>query len=173
MISSVSVSLKKALVLLASAVIAVTIIVVALIFLRVFRVPLYQINLFGISYSPVHWMSWIGALYIAFITPALPIVKYKYPRHIPRMQNIHVIGNLVAVLLVSIHFAHQVTRSAINYPALGTGIALYATMILLAATGYALISGMGKKAFKQIHFLHPAFALTFYLVIIIHIIHGI
>lgn len=167
------VTLKKPLVLLASGIIAVTVIVVALIFLRVFRIPFIQISLLGLSHSLVHWIGWMGTLYIAFATPAYPIVKRKYPQHIRKMLNIHVVGNLLSVMLVSIHFAHQVTRPASSYPDLGTGVVLYATMILLVATGMVLISGVGKKLVKQIHFLHPAFALTFYTVIIMHIIHGI
>jgi len=79
---------------------------------------------------------------------------------------------LPAVLRVSIHFAHQVTRPASNYPDLGTGIVLYATMILLVKTGIVLISNIGTKFVKQTRFLNPAFALTFYTVIIMHIIQG-
>lgn len=158
---------------MASAIIAVTVIVVALIFLRVFRIPFFQINVLGISNSAVHWIGWIGTSYIAFATPAYSIVKRKYPRHILKMLNIHVVGNLLSVLLVSIHFAHQVTRPASSYPDLGTGVVLYAAMILLVATGMGLISGLGRKLVKQIRFLHPAFALTFYTVIIMHIIHAI
>jgi hypothetical protein len=126
----------------------------------------------GASYSVVHCIGFIGALYIAFATPVYPLVKRKYPQHIQKTLNIHVIGNLLAVLLVSIHFAHQVTRPASNYPDLGTGIVLYATMILLVKTGMVLISNIGTKFVKQTRFLHPAFALTFYTVIIMHIIQG-
>ena len=79
---------------------------------------------------------------------------------------------MLAVLRVSIHFAHQVTRPASNYPDLGTGIVLYATMILLVTTGMVSISNIGTKFAKQTSFLHPAFALTFYTVIIMHIIRG-
>jgi hypothetical protein len=79
---------------------------------------------------------------------------------------------LLAVLLVSIHFAHQVTRPASNYPDQGTGIVLYATMILLVKTGMVLISNIGTKIVKQTRFLHPAFDLTFYTAIIMHIIQG-
>jgi len=163
----------KKLVLLASAIIAAIMIVVALIFLRVFRVPYMQINLFGLSNSATHWIGWIGTLFIAFATPGYSIVKRKYPLYTRKMFNIHVTGNLLAVLLVSIHFAHQVTRPASNYPDLGTGIVLYAAMILLVATGMVQISGPVKRLVKQARFLHPAFALTFYTVIIMHIIHGI
>lgn len=82
------------------------------------------------------------------------------------------IGNLIAVLLVSVHFAHQVTRPAGNYPDLSTGIILYVTMILLVLTGFIMYSGIAKRLYKQILFFHPAFTLTFYMVIIIHIIRN-
>jgi hypothetical protein len=165
--------IEKTLVLLASVIIAVIVIIVALIFLGVFRIPFFQISVLGASHSAVHWIGFIGTLYIAFATPVYPLVKRKYPQHIQRTLNIHVIGNLLAVLLVSIHFAHQVTRPASNYPDLGTGIVLYATMILLVTTGMVSISNIGTKFAKQTSFLHPAFALTFYTVIIMHIIQGI
>jgi hypothetical protein len=164
---------KKALVLSAAMLIAVIIIVVTLIFLHVFRIPFFQVELLGISTSAVHWIGWIGTLYIAIVTPIYPLVKRKFPKQLGKMLYIHILGNLTAVLLVSIHFAHQVTRPASNYPDLGTGIVLYATMILLVATGVMLTSGMGRGYFRQIRFLHPALAITFYLVIILHIIHGI
>jgi hypothetical protein len=45
-------------------------------------------------------------------------------------------------------------------------------MILLVKTGMVLISNIGTKFVKQTHFHHPAFALTFYTVIIMHIIQG-
>jgi hypothetical protein len=87
--------------------------------------------------------------------------------------SIHVTGNLLGVLLVSIHFAHQVTRPISAYPDLGTGIVLYATMIMLSATGLILITGIGRKLYKQIRFLHPAFAITFYTVIVMHILEDL
>jgi uncharacterized membrane protein len=150
-------------VLSAVAVIAVIIVVVALVFLRVFR----------ISYSAVHWFGWVGALYIAFATPVYPIVKRRHPHRIGKALYLHVVGNLLAVLLVSVHFAHQVTRSAGSYPDLGTGVVLYAAIVLLVSSGFVLVSGVGKKLVRHVRFLHPAFALTFYTVIVMHIIHGI
>ena len=165
--------MKKPLVLSASTIIAVIVIIVALIFLRVFRIPFFQIEVLGVSNSAVHWIGFIGTLYIAFATPIYPIVKRKFPQHLGKMLNVHVLGNLIGVLLVSIHFTHQVTRPIDSYPDLGTGIVLSVSMILLVVTGFVLSSGFGRKFFRQIRFLHPAFALTFYLVIVMHIIHGI
>ena len=154
-------------------IVAITIIVIAAIFLRIWRIPFSQVEVFGISHSTVHWIGWVGTLYIAFATPLYPIVKRKYPIHIKKMLNIHVTGNLLAVLLVSIHFAHQVTRPASAYPDLGTGIVLYTSMILLVASGLVLVSGISQKYFKQMRFLHPAYATTFYTVIIIHIMQDV
>ena len=154
-------------------IVAITIIVIAAIFLRIWRIPFSQVEVFGISHSTVHWIGWVGTLYISFATPLYPIVKRKYPIHIKKMLNIHVTGNLLAVLLVSIHFAHQVTRPASAYPDLGTGIVLYTSMILLVASGLVLVSGISQKYFKQMRFLHPAYATTFYTVIIIHIMQDV
>ena len=154
-------------------IVAITIIVIAAIFMRIWRIPFSQVEVFGISHSTVHWIGWVGTLYIAFATPLYPIVKRKYPLHIKKMLNVHVTGNLLAVLLVSIHFAHQMTRPATAYPDLGTGIVLYTSMILLVTSGLVLVSGIGQKYFKQMRFLHPAYATTFYTVIIIHIMQDL
>lgn len=159
--------------MLASVIIAVTVFVVGLVFLRVVRIPYFQVSLFGVSYSAVHWIGWAGTLYIAFATPVYPVVKRRFPRGLGRALGVHVVGNLLAVLLVSVHFAHQVTRPESSYPVLGTGVVLYAAMVLLVATGVVLVSGVGKKLMRQARFVHPALALTFYLVIVMHILHGI
>ena len=154
-------------------IVIVTFILVATIFLGVWRVPFVQIEVFGISHSAIHWIGWIGTIYIAFATPFYPIIKRKYPVHLNKILNIHVLGNLLGILLVSIHFANHVTRPAYAYPDLGTGIVLYAAMLLLLATGFLMVSGLGRKFFKQIYFLHPAYAITFYTVIIMHILQDL
>ena len=165
--------MKRVLVSVASVLVAVIIIVVALIFLRAWRIPFFQVEVLGISHSAVHWIGWIGTLYIAFATPLYPIIKRKYSNLIEKTLSIHVTGNLLGVLFVSIHFAHQVTRPLSSYPDLGTGIVLYVAMIMLSATGLAIVSGIGRKFLKQIRFLHPAFAVTFYTVIIMHILEDL
>jgi hypothetical protein len=166
-------SLKKPLVLFAVAMIALIIVVVGLVFLQVVRIPYFQISVLGVSHSAVHWIGWAGTLYLAFATPVYPIVKRKHPHRMRKTLYLHVVGNLLAVFLVSVHFAHQVTRPASSYPDLGTGVVLYAAMVLLVASGMVLVSGVGKRLIKHVQFVHPALALTFYLVIAMHIIHGL
>lgn len=132
-----------------------------------------QVEILGISHSAVHWIGWIGALIIALITPIYPIIKRKYAQHLKKMMDIHVTTNLIGVLFVSIHFTHQVTRPVTAYPDLGTGLVLYIAMILLSISGMMMISGIASRFFKQIRFLHPAYAITFYTVIIIHILQDL
>ena len=103
--------MKKAILLTAWIIIIATAIIEALILLHLVRLPFIQVNVFGATHSLTHWIGWIGTLYIAFATPFLPIIRRKAPIHFGKTLNIHIIGNLVAVLLVSVHFAHQVTRS--------------------------------------------------------------
>ncbi|MCW4009976.1 MAG: hypothetical protein NWF05_05085 [Candidatus Bathyarchaeota archaeon] len=165
--------MKKLLILTAWIIIIATAIVVASVFLDVFRIPFFYVTFLGATHSAVHWIGWAGTLYIAFVTPVYPIVKRRFPRHLKSTLALHIVGNLLAVLLVSIHFAHQVTRPSGFYPDLGTGIVLYAAMILLVATGLSTYSIGATKHAKLLRFLHASFALTFYTVIIVHILQGI
>ena len=94
---------------------------------------------FGFFLGPFranHWFVWIGTLYIAFAVPIVAILKRRLPSRFATFFRIHVFGNLLAFLLVSIHFASQIDRPATAYPQLGTGLALYIIMILLVATGF-------------------------------------
>ena len=165
--------MNKLVIFVLSLILMATIIIEAVIFLRIFRFPFVQITFLGATHSLTHWIGWIGTLYIAFSTPLQPIVKRKAPKRLKAMLNIHMAGNMLAVLLVSIHFAHQVTRPLSSYPDLGTGVVLYAVMVLLVATGMAMYSGKVTRFSKQTRFLHPGFALTFYSVIIVHILQGV
>lgn len=162
--------MKKLITFILSIIILIIIIIEAVIFLRIGRLPFVQVTLLGATHSLTHWISWIGTLFIAFSTPIQPIVKRKFPKHTQNILKIHMIGNLIAVLLVSIHFAHQVTRP--DYTNFNTGLILYTAMILLVSTGFIMYSGLAKKFYKQTLFFHPAFAISFYMVIIIHIIQN-
>ena len=61
--------MRKWLTISASLIVTIIFIVVGSIFLRIWRVPFVQIEVLGISHSAIHWIGWIGALYLAFATP--------------------------------------------------------------------------------------------------------
>jgi hypothetical protein len=119
-----------------------------------------------------HWLSWIGASFVAIFTPIYYWMKRKYPTKIVNLLRVHVVGNLISVLFVSIHFTQQISRPAQFYPDLATGVVLYPTILLLAATGF--IARFTKIKHKNsLRFFHRAITLTFYFTILIHVLHGI
>lgn len=119
-----------------------------------------------------HWLSWIGSTFVAVFTPFYYWMKRNNSSRLKNLLRVHIFGNLVSFLFVSIHFTQQISRPAQYYPDLGTGVVLYPTMLFLVATGFItrFVSYKNKKAML---FVHKAVTLTFYLTIIIHILHGI
>jgi hypothetical protein len=116
-----------------------------------------------------HWLSWAGTLFIAFFTPVYHFLKRRYPKRYGALRAAHVFGNLLAVMFVSIHFTQQISRPPQAFPQLGTGIVLYAAMILLVLTGFFL-------RFKPVRYsrvLHTSVAVSFYLIIVVHVLHGL
>lgn len=81
-----------------------------------------------------HWFVWTGTLYVAFAVPTIAILKKRHPQRYKTLFRTHVFGNLLAFMLISLHFAGQISRSATSYPELGTGIVLYTAMVLLVGT---------------------------------------
>lgn len=153
--------------LLASALIVATVVLAAGVFFRF-------VNL-GFSVGPyrfTHWVSWIGALYIALAVPLFAIFKRRAPLKMKALLRVHVYGNLLAFLLISIHFAGQMSRS--TPPDLGTGLALYVVMLLLTATGFLQRFRIVPSLKPQTNrFIHVSVALSFYIIIGIHILHGV
>jgi len=132
---------------------------------------------FGFFVGPFrlnHWFVWIGTLYIALAVPIVAASKRRRPNRYQSLLRIHVFGNLLAFLLISIHFAGQMGRPAAFYPALGTGLVLYTAMALLVATGFAqrflLIPRIKPQSYR---FVHIGSTVAFYLAIIVHILHGL
>ena len=122
-----------------------------------------------------HWLSWIGTIFIAIYTPIYFVLKRRKPKQVKTLIKVHVFGNLIAVLLISIHYAQQMGRPAQFYPELGTGLTLYIVMFILTATGFLhrfrISDKLGRYRILLPHqnrFIHIAITLTFYIVIIVH-----
>jgi hypothetical protein len=153
--------------------------IVILIFTTIFSTAAYQrwVNLrFQIGpFYFTHWLVIIGSTFIAFYTPVYYIYKRKNPKHVKTLLRVHVFGNLLSVMLISIHYAQQLGRPEQFYPDLGTGLMLYIVMFILVATGFLTRFGFvqrfgwfGGVLPHQNRFLHVAITLSFYLSILIH-----
>ena len=120
-----------------------------------------------------HWLVIVGVLFVAVFTPLHIWLKRRFPKRIQTLIRIHTLGNLSSFMLISMHFAQQIGRPAEFYPDLGTGIALYAVMVIMVVTGLLqwfriAITRLGKYW----RFVHTSVAISFYLIIVIHILQG-
>ncbi len=131
---------------------------------------------FGFFVGPYrfnHWLGWIGFLFVGIYVPLFVILKRHYINKIRGLLGIHVLGNLLGFMLISIHFAHQIGRPSQYYPDLGTGLALYIVMPMLIATGFFGRFNVIDRYSKSWRFLHTSLVISLYLIIFIHILHGI
>ena len=120
-----------------------------------------------------HWLGWTGTIFIAFFTPLYYSFKRRFPLHAKILLELHLIGNLIAFMLISGHFAAQLGRSPQFYPDLGTGVVLYLVMLIMAFTGFIQRFQLLQSQARRWRFIHVSVAISFYLVIIVHILHGI
>ncbi len=154
--------------LLAMIILALTAAIMAVILVHLVSVS-FLVGPFRFS----HWMTWAGSTFVAFYAPAYHVLKRRYPRRSKALLDIHNFGFLTAFLLISIHFAGQMSRPAQAFPELGEGLALYVTMVLLVSTGMMLrfgLQGRGKKPYnlRSNRVVHVSLLSAFYIVIIVH-----
>ncbi|HLE75702.1 MAG TPA: hypothetical protein VI864_06635 [Candidatus Bathyarchaeia archaeon] len=159
---------KNASLWLALSIVAVTVILMIAVYFRFLRLHI-ALSEFDIH----HWLSWTGTLFIAFFTPAYYFLKRRYPQKFRTLLKAHVFGNLLSVMFVSIHLTQQISRPPQAYPQLGTGIVLYAAMILLTLTGFFLRFQAARNLTRRLRFLHTSVAVSFYLIIVVHVLHGL
>jgi hypothetical protein len=136
----------------------------------------YDLLQFHIAIGPYfihHWLSWTGTTFIAVFTPIYYWLKRSKPQRLKTLLGVHVFGNLISFMFISIHFTHQISRSAQFYPDLGTGIVLYASILLLVLTGFFSRFPIIKSIGKLLRFIHQSVTVTFYLIILVHILHGL
>ena len=131
---------------------------------------------FGYFVGPLranHWFVLLGTFYVAITVPLIAKLKQKYSSKFLTLFRLHVFGNLLAFVLISLHFAGQVSRPAAFYPDLGTGLTLYIIMMLLVATGFTHRFNLIPKIKSQTRkYVHVGLSFSFYIVIIIHTLHG-
>ena len=153
---------------------ALSIIVATVVLMVLDRQRVFFIGYFVGPIRLSHWLVWIGTLYIALIVPTIALLKKRHPNRYMALFRIHVFGNLTAFLLISLHFLAQISRPTAVFPQLGTGLALYIDMVLLVGTGFThrfeLIPQIKSQTRK---FIHVGLTFSFYIIIVIHILHGL
>ena len=120
-----------------------------------------------------HLLSWIGVLFIAVYSPIYYYLKRRNPSKLKTLLNVHSFGNLIAFIFISMHFAQQMGRPPDFFPNLGTGLALFIAVCTLATTGILRRFQLGKQYMGYYRTLHTGATMTFYIIVIIHILHGL
>lgn len=132
----------------------------------------YRLLFFAGSYLFIHWLGLIAAFFVVVSTPIHYILKRKRPQNFKKILKIHVFGNLVAFLLISIHFAQNVGRLAGAPQRLGVGFALYLFLSLIVATGIVERYQTNEKVPIYIKVIHKYTVVILYLVILVHLLEG-
>jgi hypothetical protein len=125
-------------------------------------------NSFGFFVGPlafIHRMSLIGGFWIAIVTPIYYLLKHHRPNRIKALIRIHLFGNLIAFMLISIHFTFWITTVSF----IGTGLALFVSVFILVVTGL-LQRFTTLSSRRPIRFLHVSTTTAFYLILAIHIL---
>ena len=133
----------------------------------------FRLNMFFEGTSAHHWFSYAGTVFIGLYVPVYSILKRRSPVNVTTLLPIHVFGNLLAFKFIGIHFSHHLTRPPQAFPDLGTGIVLVAALLILVVSGFIMRFRFFQKSYKSWRWLHTATMLTFYLVIMVHILDGL
>ncbi len=120
-----------------------------------------------------HWLAIAAASYIAIVVPVQRYLMSHYPAKRRALMAYHIYGNLLAVGFISIHFTQQLSRTPEEFPNLGTGLALYLALALLVLTGILLRFGFVGHHRADWRWIHAGASLTFYVVIIFHVLHAL
>ena len=132
----------------------------------------YRLTFFVVSYLFIHWLGIVATIYIAVATPLHYILKRKRPQKSKTILKIHVLGNLSAFLLISLHFAQNLGRLAGALQRIGTGFALYLLLSFIVATGILERYKTSGKLPRYAKIIHKYAVVMLYLVIMLHVLEG-
>jgi len=159
--------------------IALSIVIAAVVLSVVVYHRIMGVNFFVLDLRFSHWLSITGTIGIAVATPLFALLKNIHPASWTKITRFHIFGNLMFFTLIVFHFATQVARPSTNFPSLGTGLAMFIAMGLQIAFGFTqrfVSQGrLNNRLFnaKTIKFVHASLVLVFYLIILIHVLHGL
>ena len=132
----------------------------------------YRLTFFVGSYLFIHWLSLVATIFIAVAIPLNYVLKRSRPQNSKTILKIHVLGNLIAFLLISIHFAQNLGRLSGALQRLGTGFALYLLLSLIVATGILERYKTSGKLPRYAKAIHKYTTVMLYLVMLIHVLEG-
>ena len=132
----------------------------------------YNLTFFVGSYLFIHWLGLIATTFVVVSIPIHYVLKRKRPRSAKLILKIHVFENLVAFLIISIHFAQNVGRLAMSFNRLGEGFVLYLFLFLIVATGVLERYQTSGNLLRYTKVIHKYTVIILYLIILFHLLEG-
>ena len=151
---------------------SLVILIFAVIFSVIAYVYWFELLFFVDSLFFVHWLGLGATIFIAVFVPIYYILKRNKPRKIKTLLRIHVIGNLLGFLLVSVHFSQNIGRLAGFYPRLSDGFLLFLVMAVIVVTGVIERFAWKPKLVRYTKPIHRYTVAVFYLIVIVHTLQG-
>ena len=115
-----------------------------------------------------HWLSIIGGTFILVYTPIFAYMKRHTTVNRGTLLKVHVFGNLLAVMFISVHFGQQMGRPAQFAPDLGTGLATSLLLVVIVAAGFMMRFGLFPQKRESWRLFHVGFGLSLFIVLVIH-----
>jgi len=117
-----------------------------------------------------HWLGWFSMGLIIIYVPIFAILKKRNPKIYHKLMKVHEVGFIIAFILVSLHIGAQIRR--VFPPEIGTGIAAYVSLLALVVTGIMRKNQILATRMGTLRFLHMSMAVSFFLVIVFHVIRA-
>ena len=131
-----------------------------------------DLNFFVGPYFLVHWFSIIATVFIVVSNSIYYFLKRLKVKNKQTLLKIHVFGNLLAFLPISIHFAQNVGRLALAPERLGVGFILFLILLVSLATGVIERYHSKGKLVSYSNFVHKYSFVILFFVALIHVLKG-
>jgi hypothetical protein len=133
------------------------------------------VNWFGLSFFVgdllfVHWVGLAATIFVAVMIPVYYVLKRKSRKKFKLLLRVHVFGNLLSFLLISVHFAQNTGRLS-GFPSkLGDGLVLFLVLSIIVVTGMLVRFGAKMKFVRYVKFVHSYAVVVFYFVMAFHVL---
>jgi hypothetical protein len=149
------------------------ILLVTILFSAVAYFRWYRLGFFVGSLFFVHWLGLAATVFIAGLVPVYYVLKRRRPQKLKTLLRLHIFGNLISFLLVSIHFAQNTGRLSGFILRLEDGFVLFLVLSIIVATGMFERFGARFKIVKYTKPVHRCAVAVFYLVMAVHVLQSL
>lgn len=119
-----------------------------------------------------HWIAIIGGAYLVISTALFAYFKHYSKMKKGSLLKFHTTGNLLAVMLIAIHFGQHLGRPAEFAPDLRAGLATFLLLVIALAAGILMFFGIAPQKRGSWYLIHAGFALSLFIVVLIHALNN-